>query len=140
MTIENFETFVHFLLKKKYRLNLEPVSFPNCKIPKYILLDRTRNIHSYFLFCRNKNNVLESTNWNTANITIRLTQIVQTQYSELDRPLFLVIQDKDLSLKIIEGNTIREKLLENGSDHLENFLLTESEPLNDILIKISKEL
>lgn len=140
MTIESFETSISFLLKKEYRLKIEPVSFPNRNIPKYILLDKTRNIHSYLLFCRNKNNVLESAHWNTDKITSRLIHIIQTQYSELDRPLFLIIQDEDLSLKVIEGNMIRERLLNNGCTGLVNFLLKESDSLNHVLMKISKEL
>jgi len=140
MTTENFESSISSLLRKQYHMNLESVSFPNYRIPKYILLDRTRNIHSYFLFCRNESNVLKSTNWHTDNMANDLTQIVQTQYSELDRPLFIVIQDKDASLRIIEGNTIREKLLANGTADLSEFLLSESDKLQDVLMTISKEL
>ena len=140
MTVEKFEVSISALLKKEYRLKLEPVSFPNHTIPRFILLDRTRNIHSYFAFCRNKNNMLESSHWNANEMVVGLTKLIQTQHSELDRPLFIVIQNKGSSLKIIEGNRIRERLLEYGSAGLESYLLTDSDSLSDVLIKIKEEL
>lgn len=140
MTIENFENSMRTFIKKQYRWNLESISFPNKQIPKFILLDKTRNIHSYFVFCRNKHNLLESTNWQTNNMPTSLTQIIKTQFSELDRPLFLVIQDEDASLRIIEGNIIREKLLNDKNDNIVSFLLSESDYFHDVANKISKEL
>lgn len=140
MTIENFEHSISSFIKKRYHWNLEPISFPNKRIPNYILLDRTRNIHSYFVFCRNSHSLLESKNWEANNMPIALTQIIQTQFSELDRPLFFVIQDEDSSLKIIEGNIIREKLLNGKSNDLVSFLLSKADHLHDVAIKISREL
>ncbi len=140
MKIKEFESAICANLKKNHRLNIELACFATEYIPKHILLDKTRNIHSYLIFCQNNNGKLSSTYWNEDTINTGLINIVKTQYSQLDRPLFFIIQNTDNTLNIIEGNLIREKLQEGSNDKLTDFILNQSDFFQDVLPKIKKEL
>jgi len=140
MSNEEFEISISNKLKQQYKLNIELACFAMGFVPKHILLDRTRNIHSYLMFFRSENQQITSSICENANLKDRLINILRTQYSQLDRPLFLIIQNNDKTLKIIEGNYVREKLLETPNENIENFLLSQADNLNDIIFSIKKEL
>ena len=140
MSNEEFDFYISKRLKSTYRLNVELACFASGFVPKHILLDRTRNIHSYLLFLRNENQHIVTSICDTEHLKDGLINVLRTQYSQLDRPLFLIIQDFDNSLKVIEGNYIREKLLETPNENIENFLLSNAENFNDIIFSIKKEL
>jgi len=140
MSNEEFEISISNKLKQKYKLNIELACFAMGFVPKYILLDRTRNIHSYLMFFRTENQQITSSICENANLKDRLINVLRTQYSQLDRPLFLIIQNNDKTLKIIEGNYVREKLLETPNENIENFLLSQADNFNDIIFSIKKEL
>ena len=65
--------------------------------------------------------------------------MLSLQYSDLDRPLFF-IYFKDNKLMIIEGNYIREAILENPNLDLFEFMVDNSDKLSDVIFKIIKEL
>ncbi|MDR1551944.1 MAG: hypothetical protein LBS69_00575 [Prevotellaceae bacterium] len=140
MSNEEFEFSISNTLKSIYRLNIEAACFAAGFVPKHILLDRTRNIHSYFLFLRTKDQHIITSICDTGHLKDGLINVLRTQYSQLDRPLFLIIQDNDKSLKVIEGNFVREKLLEAPNANIEDFLLSNAENFNDIIYSIKKEL
>ena len=140
MSNEEFELSLCDQLKKQYRLNIESACFSTGYIPKYILLDRTRNIHSYLVFCRKEKNNIISSFWENGKLISGLINILKIQFSKLDRPLFLIIQNNDKTLKVIEGNYVREELLENSNPNIEEFLLSESVNFQDVILNIKSEL
>ncbi|KAA6333460.1 hypothetical protein EZS27_018128 [termite gut metagenome] len=140
MSNEEFELSISSQLKRQYRLNIESSCFSTGYIPKHILLDRTRNIHSYLLFCRNDNHSIIGSYWERGKLQNELLNILRTQFSKLDRPLFFIIQDTDKTLKIIEGNFIREQMLQTPNSSIEEILLTQSNILQDIIFSIKNEL
>jgi len=140
MSNEEFEFSISNKLKKMYRLNIELACFAAGFVPKHILLDRTRNIHSYLLFLRTENQQIITSICDTEHLKDGLLNVLRVQYSQLDRPLFLIIQDNDKSLKLIEGNYVREKLLETPNEDIEALLLSQAENFNDVVYRIKKEL
>ena len=140
MSNEEFENIIISQINSQYRLNIESSCFSTGYIPIHILLDRTRNIHSYFVFCRNDNHHIVGSYWEQGNLKSALLNILRTQFSKLDRPLFLIIQNEDNTLKIIEGNYIREQILETPNVNIEELLLTQSDNFQDIILNIKKEL
>ena len=140
MNNEVFEQSLSDLLKKQYRLNIELACFSSGYIPKYVLLDRTRNIHSYIVFCRKEKNDIISSFWEQGKLINGLVDMLKAQFSKLDRPLFFIIQENEKVLKVIEGNYIREELLRKSNINIENFLLSESVNFQDIILNIKSEL
>lgn len=128
------------LLTKQYRIHIEKACFATDSIPNYILLDSTRNIHSYLEFCVLTNNSLESVHWNTNNLFSGIISVIQTQYSKLDRPLFFIYQNESSEIMGIESTPIREYILENGESGLYNFIIANSDTFSDLLLKIKNEL
>lgn len=126
-------------LSEKFRLKLDTVSFPNPYLPYHILLDRTRNIHSYFLLSRYTKGGFQYEESNEPFLDYLIGSL-RAQLSEMDRPFFILIQKAASKYDVIEGNEVREFILENGCGNLEKFLLKESIPLSDILPLIRKEL
>ena len=128
-------------ISKMYRLHIESACFANACIPKFILLDRTRNIHSYIIPCRIVDGHIECSYKNGKTLSESVINLLKIQYSQLDRPVFLLFEDQNNSLKIIEGNYLRERVLEDGSIYdIENMLLKESLNLSEEILQIKKEL
>lgn len=128
-------------LKSELKLKIESANFAQGYIPRDILLDRTRNIHSYIIPCLFKNEKIDSIYWSDTNFIDSIIALLRVQYSQLDRPLFFIIK-KDNDYKIIEGNIIREYILENSisKTDLLQFILSTSNNLSDIIYKIKNEL
>ncbi|NMH24923.1 hypothetical protein [Flavobacterium solisilvae] len=129
-------------LKSNYKLKIEEACFSTEWIPKHILLDRTRNIHSYFVFATNNENEYEGRYFTNKNqFENQVMELIKTQYSSLDRPLFFVFMDKNDNLLSIEGSLIREFILEKKkSQTIKNFISNEVVSFNEIINKIKKEL
>lgn len=128
-------------LKSELKLKIESANFAQGYIPRDILLDRTRNIHSYIIPCLFNNEKVDSNYWSDTNFIDSLIALLRIQYSQLDRPLFFIIK-KDNDYKIIEGNIIREYILANSVSQTDllQFILSTSNNLSDIIYKIKSEL
>lgn len=135
-----FEERLSSNLKKNYKLRMDIANFATGFIPKYILLDRTRNIHSYMLFCEIKGEKVCCSYWNQNNMKESVMEFLKLQYSSLDRPLFLVLQDNKNNIHMLESTIIREQLLDNPSTDLNKFIISEAVEISDILPRIYKEL
>lgn len=138
--MNEFENLECLSLCKQYRLHFEDANFSKGYIPRKILLDSTRNIHSYFVFCKIENETITSAYWGKQSFPQSLKSMLSLQYSDLDRPLFFVFRDNNNNYKSIEGNEIREAILEQPSMNITNYILDNSYNLFDLLIKIKKEL
>ena len=125
---------------KQYRLHFEDANFAKGYIPRKILLDSTRNIHSYFVFCKYEDGGISSAYWQKDNLKASVKSMLSLQYSDLDRPLFIVIHDESNRYKTIEGNEIREALLECPSLDMTQYILNNSYDFFDLLVQIRKEL
>ena len=85
----------HF--KSKYQLNIEQACFSKGWIPNYIILDRTRNIHSYCVFI-----FQDDFTFTNDFINKDLVEFSKIRYSTLDRPLFIFLISKELNIKFFE--------------------------------------
>ena len=137
--MNDFENIEIASLGKKYKLHFEDASFAKGYIPRKILLDGTRNIHSYFVFCKYEDGFIASTYWQKTNFIQSLKSIIAIQYSDLDRPLFFVFQDNN-KYRAIEGNELREAFLKEPSINITQYIIDNSYNLVDLLIKVKKEL
>lgn len=135
-----FENEECITLCKKYKLHIEDANFAKGLIPKKILLDSTRNIHSYFVFCNLENGHLHSAYWKNKDFPTSLKSMLALQYSDLDRPLFFIFLDNKNEYNVIEGNEIREALLENPDMNLCEFIKENSVKLYDVITQIHNEL
>lgn len=135
-----FENTECSALSKKYRLHFEDAVFAQGLIPRKLLLDGTRNIHSYFVFCKYENENIYSAYWSNNNFKRNIKRILALQYSDLDRPLFFVYRDKDNKYKTIEGGEIREALLDKPAMDVTSYIISNSYPLIDLICNIKKEL
>lgn len=142
MSNEEYQNILINQISKMYRLHIESACFANTNIPKFILLDRTRNIHSYIIPCRIINNHMECSYKNGKTFSTSVINLLKIQYSQLDRPIFLLFEDQNKSLKILEGNYLREKILEDytSAHNIEEILLKESVYLSEEIAQIKKEL
>lgn len=136
------ESIVIDELKSNYKLKIEEACFSTDWIPKHILLDRTRNIHSYFIFATFYKNIYKGRYFNNDNnFENDIIELIKTQYSKLDRPLFLIIQDENYHLLGIEASTIREFILENKQiQTIKNFISNNAIGLLEIISQIKLEL
>ncbi len=135
-----FENLECSTLSKKYRLHFEDAIFAQGIMPRKILLDGTRNIHSYFVFCKYDNEFLSSSYWSVKNFSSNIRKILGLQYSDLDRPLFFVYRDKDNKYKTMEGGELREALLDKPDLDVTSYILHNSYPFIDLICNIKKEL
>ena len=108
-----YEEEIVLNLRNKYKLKIEVASFAKGLIPNYILLDRTRNIHSYIIICKKSEECFTSVYFNhNYNLEKNLMDISRIQYSELGRPLFLIYEELNSNnLKVIDVSEIKELLL-----------------------------
>jgi hypothetical protein len=136
------ENLVINKLKSNYKLKIEEACFSTEWIPKHILLDKTRNIHSYFVFATYNDNEYKGRYFTDDNyFENQITELIKTQYSSLDRPLFLIIKDENDNLLSIEGSFIREFILEKKKNQkIKNFISSEVVSFDEIINKIKKEL
>lgn len=125
--------------KKVFGLKIEEANFSKGFIPKHILLDRTRNIHSYIVFCEISDGKSSSIYWDNSLSKENIISIVRTQYSQLNRPLFFVFR-KDNQYVCIEGNEVREELLNNPEVNIISFMWNNSMSLMKTSMLIHKEL
>jgi hypothetical protein len=127
--------------KKYFNLNIEEACFSTNYIPKHIILDKTRNIHSYVVFGKLEKDKLIGSFFSISNSFIGdLIELVKAQFSSLDRPLFFLIQNSAGKLISIEGNLIREFILENGTDGVIDYIENEAIPFEIIANQIKMEL
>ena len=94
---KEFELLKH--VKFKYKLNIEKACFATGWIPKYIILDRTRNIHSYCVFIFE-----DEFSFTTNFINSNLEEYYKIRYSALDRPLFIFLISENFNIKFFEIN------------------------------------
>ena len=134
-----FEEKILAKLRKDYRLKIEDANFAKGLIPVKILLDGTRNIHSYLVLCEKKEYFLESSYWNKEDFNTNIKSMLSLQYSDLDRPLFFIYFENN-KLMLIEGNDIRETILENPNSDIFEYMVNNSYKLSDVIFKIIKEL
>lgn len=127
-------------IKSKYRLNIEKACFAQNYIPNYILLDSTRNIHSYIEFCVLEDGHLHSIHWSKEDLLTGLIKVLQVQTSQLDRPLFFIYKDETETYKVIESDFVKERILEGEAATIEDFILTNSDTFTEILPLIKREL
>ncbi len=137
--MNDFEVKILAKLRKDYRLKIEDANFAKGLIPVKILLDGTRNIHSYLVLCEKKENFLESSYWNKEDFDTNIKSMLSLQYSDLDRPLFFIYFENN-KLMLIEGNDIRETILENPNLDIFEYMVNNSYKLSDVIFKIFKEL
>lgn len=91
------------ILQKKYKLKIEKANFANGYIPSYILLDRTRNIHSYLVpVSKEIADIL-------TDYLSHLKEYYKVQYSQLDRPLFLLFENDD-SIDFLDISNLKKYL------------------------------
>jgi hypothetical protein len=131
-----------YAIKNKYRLNIELASFAKGNIPKYILLDKTRNIHSYLVFASIVNNHIVGDYFgNGGDFKNFILELLRLQYSTLDRPVFLIV-DVESEMKIIECNVIREFLINepNLLKGINGLISDELDILDDVISRIKAEL
>lgn len=140
MNSEEYENYLISKISKEYRLKIESACFANEDIPKFILLDRTRNIHSYLVPCRIVNGHFESTYKNDKQFSLSVINLLRVQYSQLDRPVFLLFEDQSNTLKIVEGNYLRMRILEDEEYNIEKILQQESLSLSKEILQIKNEL
>lgn len=126
--------------KSKYRLNIEKACFAQNHIPNYILLDSTRNIHSYMEFCVLESGHLSSIHWDEGDILGGLIRVLQVQTSQLDRPLFFIFKEESGTYKVIESNLVKEHILEGNAATIEDFIIENSDTFSEILPLIKREL
>lgn len=137
--MNDYEEKISAQLMKNYRLKIEDANFAKGLVPVKILLDRTRNIHSYLVFCEKKENVFHSAYWNKQNFNKKIRSMLALQYNDLNRPLFFIYLYKN-KLMTVEGNDIREALLENPQLNLNTYIFDNSFFLSEIISRIDKEL
>lgn len=108
----DLELIKHF--KSKYKLNIEKACFSKGWIPNYIILDRTRNIHSYCVFI-----FQDDFTFTQKFINQDLIEYSKIRYSSLDRPLFIFQISNDFNIKFFEieefKNLVENQMLNNIS-------------------------
>ena len=137
-SINRIEKSIITSLHLNYNLKLIEASFSEGYISKYILLDRTRNIHSYYELAEIVDDDLINRlfiNHKIENVFLELSRI---QYSTLDRPSFLIIRNKVGVLQIINIADVRRLFLKNkfSFNSVSNLMI----PIIDIIVKIHDEL
>lgn len=136
----NEELVVIEQLKKDYNLKIEDACFATEYIPKFILLDKSRNIHSYIVPCYIHNRQLSSSYWDNESFCNSVLQFVRIQYSQLDRPMFFVYTHNG-DVKVIEGEVIKRFFEDHTpQESLMDFMITSSNHFKDILNIIKAEL
>lgn len=137
---ETFEAEMCSAIKSKYKLHIERSCFSTGSMPNYLLLDSTRNIHSYIEFCSVNGDYIESAHFGAKNLLRGVLDVLRTQFSQLDRPLFFIFKDKVGNYQAIESTPIREHLLEHRDGSISSFMISNADKLQDVLPQIYHEL
>lgn len=111
---EKIEEAAAVFLRQNFGIKLEKACFAKGIIPPYLILDRTRNIHSYATFIFKENGTLSHRGVDASlDIIGYLRQLAKIQFSELDRPLFLFLFDDEFKLSASEIEIIKDHLFSN---------------------------
>ncbi len=139
---DKFENDIIKDIKAQYKLNIEEACFASGWIPKHIILDRTRNIHSYIIFTSLlKKHFCGRYFSKPETFYENIIQLVRTQYSKLDRPLFILTTTDQNNFLCIEGNVIREYMLTNSSEkNIMKYVISELKSFDEIVKIIKIEL
>jgi hypothetical protein len=125
----------------KYKIKIEEACFSKGFIPKHIILDRTRNIHSYVTFVQfEKNRISGDLFEYSKDFLLPLVEYVKIQYSQLDRPLFFIFLDDSGEVSSIDACEIRIHLLEHGGTKIINFINTNKINGQHLFTQIKNEL
>ena len=101
-------------IKSEYNLTLHEASFSTSVMPRFIILDRTRNIHSYMDFYNYPSQILRGEKLKSGDeIKEKLIKFCQIQYSTLDRPFFLYVTNLNDSY-LIDISDLRISALNGG--------------------------
>lgn len=104
-------------IKSKYKLTLHEACFSEGVIPRFIVLDRTRNIHSYMDFYDYPSQTLRGEEHKSDDeIKEKLIKFCQIQYSSLDRPFFLHVQNHNDSY-LVDVSDLRVAALKGELDY-----------------------
>jgi hypothetical protein len=107
----------------KYKIKVEEACFSTGFIPKYIILDKTRNIHSYITFIQIEKSKISGDLFEfSKDFLFPLVEYVKIQYSQLDRPLFFLFLDNSGEIAGIDASDIRMQLLEYGGSDMIHFI------------------
>jgi hypothetical protein len=129
------------ILKNKFKINIEEASFANGYIPKYIILDRTRNIHSYVTFIKVSNDCINGDFFSQSKDYITsFIELIKIQYSQLDRPLFFIYENELGDIEVVESNLIRLHILENGTKDIISYIFNNSIKGQTLFKQIKSEL
>lgn len=137
--MSNQEIAVIDRLKTDFNLKIEEACFSKGYIPKFILLDRSRNIHSYIIPCHINDGELTSSYWNSLSFDESIIQFLRVQYSQLDRPLFFVYEQKN-AVMIIESGEVRSYFDDKKNESLMKFMIEHSYHLSDAINLIRQEI
>lgn len=137
-----FEKNIIINLKKSYKLNIEEACFAKDWVPFHIILDRTRNIHSYLVFASFSNNNYSGRYFtNPKTFGQDILSLIRTQYSQLDRPLFIITKMSNQVLSCIEGNIVREYILgKSDLNDVKKFISEQSIDFEQVVKSIKSEL
>lgn len=104
-------------IKSEYKLTLHEACFSQGVIPRFIVLDRTRNIHCYMDFYDYPSQTLRGEELKSGDeIKEKLIKFCQIQYSTLDRPFFLHVQNHNESF-LIDISDLRTTALNGELDY-----------------------
>lgn len=104
-------------IQNDYKIKLHEACFSKGEIPRFIILDRTRNIHSYMDFYDYPSQTLRGETLKSGDeIKEKLIKFCQIQYSTLDRPFFLHVQNHNDSY-LIDVSDLRITALNGELDH-----------------------
>ena len=125
-------------IKRDYKLTLHEACFSEWHLPRFIILDRTRNIHSYIDFYDYPSQNLRGEKLSSCDeIKEKLIKFCQIQYSTLDRPFFLYIENHKDSY-LIDVSDLRAAALNCELDHMKIRDLRINK--NELFQRIKKEL
>lgn len=127
----------------QFKMKLEVACFSNGYIPKHIILDRTRNIHSYLVFIYRLSGKFYCRYFSAKTNPIDdIIEILKIQYSKLDRPLFFIFQDELNNFNVIEGTELKELFIEQKLSNVDSLerIYQLSYCMKDAVLKIKSEL
>jgi hypothetical protein len=127
-------------IRIEYNLKIEEACFSKGYIPRYIILDKSRNIHSYIVPCYISGKKLISSYWMNLRFEETILQFLKIQYSHLDRPLFFAYIYQN-NIMIIEGDDVKNYLCnEKSPDLLMDYMIENSYNFSETFKLIKQEL
>lgn len=110
--LTSIDDFIINTLESKYKLKLEKSCFSKGWIPNYLILDKTRNIHSYVTFFFLENHKLYTETSFIPDINEVCKELYKIKFSTLQRPLFIIIEEEN-NLKMVEIDDFKENIIKN---------------------------